>query len=124
MTTRDKTLDELPYAFDESGSARVVIDGRGAFVQWNDGAQRLLGYRPAEVRGRSATELLTVDCHVSPPDRRRIVGAAHFSCVIVTGGRSRSGRSRIGGSLSSAAAASGSWCPRSSRRPRRKWRTH
>ncbi|NUR58375.1 MAG: SpoIIE family protein phosphatase [Catenulispora sp.] len=42
-------------------------------MHWNEGAQRLLGYSPAEVVGRSAAALLAEP--VSLPDLARIVGA-------------------------------------------------
>jgi PAS domain S-box-containing protein len=46
------------YPFDDAATARAVIDAGGTFVEWNAGAERLLGWSAAEVLGRSATELL------------------------------------------------------------------
>ncbi|WP_369275178.1 SpoIIE family protein phosphatase [Streptomyces sp. R11] len=46
------------YPFDEAATARAVIDDYGVLVEWNAGAERLLGHRAAEVVGRPAAELL------------------------------------------------------------------
>ncbi|KUO06403.1 SpoIIE family protein phosphatase [Streptomyces caeruleatus] len=46
------------YPFDEAATARAVIDDGGVLVEWNAGAERLLGHRAAEVVGRPAAELL------------------------------------------------------------------
>ncbi|MFH0519457.1 SpoIIE family protein phosphatase [Streptomyces sp. M41] len=46
------------YPFDEAATARAVIDAAGTLVEWNAGAERLLGHRAAEVVGRPAAELL------------------------------------------------------------------
>ncbi|MGW1952708.1 SpoIIE family protein phosphatase [Streptomyces sp. NPDC001920] len=46
------------YPFDEAATARAVIDADGTLVEWNAGAERLLGHRAAEVLGRPADDLL------------------------------------------------------------------
>ncbi|KOG18931.1 SpoIIE family protein phosphatase [Streptomyces viridochromogenes] len=46
------------YPFDEAATARAVIDDSGELVEWNAGAERLLGHRAAEVVGRPAVDLL------------------------------------------------------------------
>ena len=46
------------YPFDDAATARAVIDAGGTFVEWNVGAQHLLGWSPTEVLGRPATDLL------------------------------------------------------------------
>ncbi|WP_369174655.1 SpoIIE family protein phosphatase [Streptomyces sp. R28] len=46
------------YPFDDAATARAVIDDDGNLVEWNAGAERLLGHRPAEVVGRPAVDLL------------------------------------------------------------------
>ncbi|MFJ8533654.1 SpoIIE family protein phosphatase [Streptomyces sp. NPDC093591] len=46
------------YPFDDAATARAVIDDDGTLVEWNAGAERLLGHRAAEVVGRPAVELL------------------------------------------------------------------
>ncbi|NUU24638.1 MAG: SpoIIE family protein phosphatase [Streptomycetaceae bacterium] len=43
---------------DESATARATVDVHGIVTAWSEGAQRLLGYRPTEVVGRPAAELL------------------------------------------------------------------
>ncbi|WP_230193961.1 SpoIIE family protein phosphatase [Streptomyces coriariae] len=47
------------YPFDEAATARAVVDDSGALIGWNEGARALLGWTPADVLGRTATELLT-----------------------------------------------------------------
>ncbi|MET9831057.1 SpoIIE family protein phosphatase [Streptomyces sp. NPDC006385] len=46
------------YPFDEAATARAVIDADGVLVEWNAGAERLLGHRAAEVVGLPAGDLL------------------------------------------------------------------
>ncbi|KUL44620.1 SpoIIE family protein phosphatase [Streptomyces regalis] len=46
------------YPFDDAATARAVIDDDGTLVEWNAGAERLLGYRAAEVVGRPAVDLM------------------------------------------------------------------
>lgn len=46
------------YPFDEAATARAVVDDSGALIEWNEGARTLLGWTPADVLGRPATELL------------------------------------------------------------------
>ncbi|WP_031485640.1 SpoIIE family protein phosphatase [Streptomyces bicolor] len=51
------------YPFDEAATARAVIDDSGLLVEWNAGAERLLGHPAAEVLGRPAVDLLADDGH-------------------------------------------------------------
>ncbi|MFI6007260.1 SpoIIE family protein phosphatase [Streptomyces sp. NPDC051243] len=46
------------YPFDEAATARAVIDDSGVLIEWNAGAERLLGHPAAEVLGRPAVDLL------------------------------------------------------------------
>ncbi|EGX54641.1 magnesium or manganese-dependent protein phosphatase [Streptomyces zinciresistens K42] len=46
------------YPFDEAATARAVVDASGVLVEWNAGAERLLGHRAADVVGRPALDLL------------------------------------------------------------------
>ncbi|MFE5188049.1 SpoIIE family protein phosphatase [Streptomyces sp. NPDC056628] len=46
------------HPVDEASTARAVIDADGLLVQWNAGAERLLGHSAAEVVGRPAADLL------------------------------------------------------------------
>ncbi|PWI13739.1 PAS sensor protein [Streptomyces sp. Act143] len=46
------------YPFDDAATARAVIDDRGRVVEWNGGAERLLGHRAADVVGSCAENLL------------------------------------------------------------------
>lgn len=55
------------YPFDEAATARAVIDGSGVLVEWNAGAERLLGHPAHEVVGRPAASLL-----VGEVDRRTL----------------------------------------------------
>ncbi|MGK3938464.1 SpoIIE family protein phosphatase [Streptomyces caeruleatus] len=48
----------LVYPFDDTATARAVVAEDGTLVAWNAGAQRLLGWSPAEVVGRPAANLL------------------------------------------------------------------
>ncbi len=61
------------YPFDEAATARAVIDADGTLVEWNAGAERLLGHRAAEVLGRPAADLLADEHkggHVAPQGDR------------------------------------------------------
>ncbi|GHH00575.1 SpoIIE family protein phosphatase [Streptomyces lanatus] len=49
------------YPFDDAATARAVIDDSGVLVEWNGGAERLLGHRAADVVGHPAAELLAGD---------------------------------------------------------------
>ncbi|AZQ32579.1 PAS domain S-box protein [Streptomyces cyaneochromogenes] len=51
------------YPFDEAATARAVIDDSGTLVEWNAGAERLLGHPAAAVLGRPATDLLADGGH-------------------------------------------------------------
>lgn len=46
------------YPFDDSATARAVVDARGILTGWNEGARRLLGWSAAETLGRPAASLL------------------------------------------------------------------
>ncbi|MFI5554410.1 SpoIIE family protein phosphatase [Streptomyces sp. NPDC051738] len=61
------------YPFDEAATARAVLDDSGVLVEWNAGAERLLGHPAAEVLGRPARDLLADDGHTRPgiPDGER-----------------------------------------------------
>ncbi|MFI1414226.1 SpoIIE family protein phosphatase [Streptomyces sp. NPDC020707] len=62
MRSHSGTSDDGPaYPFDETCTARAVIDGAGIVVEWNEGARRLLGHAPADVVGRPAAKLLAPD---------------------------------------------------------------
>ncbi|MER6633840.1 PAS domain-containing protein, partial [Streptomyces sp. NPDC000987] len=74
------------YPFDDAATARAAIDGYGILLEWNAGAQRLLGWSAAEMVGRSAGRLLvrgTADA-VLPP-----VGPRWYGTVAL---RHRDGR--------------------------------
>ncbi|TPQ22752.1 SpoIIE family protein phosphatase [Streptomyces sporangiiformans] len=63
----DRPGDGPDYPFDETGTARAVIDGDGILVEWNEGARRLLGHTSADVVGRPAADLLAPDAEVARP---------------------------------------------------------
>ncbi|MGP4045844.1 SpoIIE family protein phosphatase [Streptomyces sp. 2A115] len=69
MRSHNETSGDDPgYPFDESATARAVIDGDGILVEWNEGARRLLGHVSADVVGRPAADLLARDTEfVRPP---------------------------------------------------------
>ncbi|MFG2122926.1 SpoIIE family protein phosphatase [Streptomyces sp. NPDC048710] len=46
------------YPFDDAATGRAVIDDDGTLLEWNEGAQRLLGHPADEVVGHPATQLL------------------------------------------------------------------
>ncbi|MEV8569095.1 SpoIIE family protein phosphatase [Streptomyces sp. NPDC051322] len=46
---------------DEAASARATVNPHGVVSGWSEGARRLLGYRAAEIVGRTATVLLAGD---------------------------------------------------------------
>ncbi|MFE5812501.1 SpoIIE family protein phosphatase [Streptomyces sp. NPDC056479] len=46
------------YPFDEAATARAVVDASGVLVDWNAGAEALLGHPATEVVGRPAADLL------------------------------------------------------------------
>ena len=54
------------YPFDDAATARAVIDESGTLLEWNAGAERLLGWPVAEVVGRPGLNLL-VDKDVLAP---------------------------------------------------------
>ncbi|MET7479403.1 SpoIIE family protein phosphatase [Streptomyces sp. NPDC005648] len=54
------------YPFDDADTARAVVDDSGTLVDWNAGAERLLGWSAAEVVGGPARDLL-VDRDVLAP---------------------------------------------------------
>ncbi|MET7378052.1 SpoIIE family protein phosphatase [Streptomyces sp. NPDC005526] len=59
------------HPFDEAATARAVVDESGVVVEWNEGAQRLLGRPPEEVVGRPAAKLLADGPPAAPPEGRR-----------------------------------------------------
>ncbi|WP_328492394.1 SpoIIE family protein phosphatase [Streptomyces sp. NBC_00414] len=62
MRSHSETSGDGPdYPFDETPTARAVVDGDGIVVEWNEGARRLLGHAPADVVGRPAARLLAPD---------------------------------------------------------------
>ncbi|WP_324788177.1 SpoIIE family protein phosphatase [Streptomyces sp. H51] len=74
------------YPFDDAATARAAIDEYGTLLEWNTGAQRLLGWSAAETVGRPAGRLLvrgTADA-VLPP-----VGPRWYGTVAL---RHRDGR--------------------------------
>ncbi|WP_344637495.1 SpoIIE family protein phosphatase [Kitasatospora cystarginea] len=80
-------MDETVTAFGESPDdpfalhhgATAALDRTGKVSGWSKRAQQLLGYRPQEVIGRAAAELL-----VGPDDQKWITQAA-LSCERMTG---------------------------------------
>ncbi|MGW3116504.1 SpoIIE family protein phosphatase [Streptomyces sp. NPDC001107] len=58
------------YPFDDAETARAVIDESGTLLEWNAGAERLLGWPVAEVVGRPGRNLL-VDRDVLAPSAAR-----------------------------------------------------
>ncbi|KUO18227.1 SpoIIE family protein phosphatase [Streptomyces dysideae] len=61
------------YPFDDAATARAVVDDDGTLVEWNAGAQRLLGWSAAEVVGHPAERLLAdarAGRAVTPGDNR------------------------------------------------------
>ncbi|MFD3602809.1 PAS domain-containing protein, partial [Streptomyces sp. NPDC058656] len=74
MRSHNESSGDSPgYPFDETATARAVIDRDGILVEWNEGARRLLGHAPAEVVGLPAANLLAPDAGAQLPpaaDRR------------------------------------------------------
>ncbi|MGV9994595.1 SpoIIE family protein phosphatase [Streptomyces sp. NPDC003374] len=60
--------------FDDAATARAVVDAHGVLVEWNEGAQRLLGWAPGEVLGRPAADLVAGDARPVLPDEPRSQG--------------------------------------------------
>ncbi|HKO85160.1 MAG TPA: PAS domain-containing protein, partial [Actinomycetota bacterium] len=54
------------YPFDDAATARAVIDESGTLLEWNTGAELLLGWPVLEVVGRPGRNLL-VDSDVLAP---------------------------------------------------------
>ncbi|WP_055551261.1 SpoIIE family protein phosphatase [Streptomyces sp. NBRC 110028] len=85
MTRPDPPPHEQPVRsddlIDEASTARATVDEHGIVTQWNEGAERLLGYRPEEIVGRSTAGLLAGEANprsvaetlrtLNPPDRFR-----------------------------------------------------
>ncbi|MFB8756738.1 SpoIIE family protein phosphatase [Streptomyces nigra] len=62
------------HPVDEASTARAVIDADGLLLEWNAGAERLLGHPAADVVGRPAADLLAdpgADGAHHPPDGDR-----------------------------------------------------
>ncbi len=55
---REARFDDF---YPEAYAAMAAVDAQGVITGWGAGAQRLFGYKPAEVTGRSAAELLAAD---------------------------------------------------------------
>ncbi|WP_405525126.1 SpoIIE family protein phosphatase [Streptomyces canus] len=53
----DRAAGRPDDLIDESATARATVDPDGIVTGWSEGARRLLGYRPTEVIGRTATPL-------------------------------------------------------------------
>ena len=67
VSVRDGVTPMSPvYPFDDSATARVIVDARGTLTGWNEGARRLLGWSAAEILGRPAASLLVDDSPDSP----------------------------------------------------------
>ncbi|MFI6527075.1 SpoIIE family protein phosphatase [Streptomyces uncialis] len=58
MEAFDINTIDLASPLDIGRAATAVLDGRGTVTGWNEKAEALLGYRAADVVGRSATRLL------------------------------------------------------------------
>ncbi|WP_413099330.1 SpoIIE family protein phosphatase [Streptomyces sp. Inha503] len=62
MTRPDTPRDEWSVRsgdlLGEGATAKATVDEHGIVTQWNEAARGLLGYRPAEIVGRPAAELL------------------------------------------------------------------
>lgn len=87
MRSPNESSDDSPgYPFDETATARAVVDGDGILVEWNEGARRLLGHTPAEVVGRPAANLLAPDSGAPLPRRPTAAGTRHSRCATGTAG--------------------------------------
>ncbi|MFD0442463.1 PAS domain-containing protein [Streptomyces indonesiensis] len=75
MTRPDTPRDEWSIRsgdlLGEGATAKTTVDEHGIVTQWNEAARGLLGYRPAEIVGRPAAELL----HDSSPARAEVSAA-------------------------------------------------
>ncbi|MFJ1997517.1 SpoIIE family protein phosphatase [Streptomyces asiaticus] len=75
MTRPDTPRDEWSVRsgdlLGEGATAKATVDEHGIVTQWNEAARGLLGYRPAEIVGRPAAELL----HDSSPARAEVPAA-------------------------------------------------
>ncbi|MFF4803043.1 SpoIIE family protein phosphatase [Streptomyces sp. NPDC001351] len=65
------------YPFDETATARAVIDESGTLLEWNPGAERLLGWPVTEVVGRPGGNLL-IDRDVLAPAGTRWDGTVQL----------------------------------------------
>ncbi|MER5226223.1 SpoIIE family protein phosphatase [Streptomyces flaveus] len=70
MRSHDDTPppDGPDYPFDETATARAVLDADGIIVEWSEGARRLLGHAPADVLGRPAADLLAPGGEAAGPE--------------------------------------------------------
>ncbi|WP_405764248.1 SpoIIE family protein phosphatase [Streptomyces sp. NBC_00080] len=66
--------------FDEASTASVIVDGHGIVTAWNEGARRLLGYRAAEITGRSVAALLPDPAPTELP--RSVTGLRRWSGTV------------------------------------------
>ncbi|MEU8872326.1 SpoIIE family protein phosphatase [Streptomyces javensis] len=70
-TPRDERSVRSGDLLGEGATAKATVDEHGIVTQWNEAARGLLGYRPAEIVGRPAAELL----HGSSPARAEVSAA-------------------------------------------------
>ena len=68
------------YPFDETATARAVIDESGTLVEWNAGAEQLLGWPVTEVVGRPGRDLL-IDRGVLAPAGARWSWVQYLPCT-------------------------------------------
>jgi PAS domain S-box-containing protein len=64
---RDLSALRLAAIVESSDDAIVSKDLNGIITSWNAGAQRIFGYRPEEVIGKSVTTLIPADKHDEEP---------------------------------------------------------
>ncbi|TDT97984.1 PAS domain S-box-containing protein [Streptomyces sp. 846.5] len=82
----DSPVRQPEYPFDETATARAVVDVSGAVAEWNGGARQLLGYTREEIVGRPAVDLLAEGQEAAAPAQ----GATRWDGTVVL--RHRDGR--------------------------------